>query len=82
MVFREQDRELEELDLFLPYYKIRPGFIKMENHFTSYDVYELKNSSYFSIISFKFGRNNDEKATSSLCCVNYFYKQKIKNRGE
>ena len=84
MVFREQDREVEELDLFLPYYKIRPGFIKMENHFTSYDMYELKNSSYFSIISFKFGRNNEEKAKSTEYFLNkvqdFIHERSLKSR--
>lgn len=84
MVFREQDREVEELDLFLPYYKIRPGFTKMENHYTSYNVYELKNSSYFSIISFKFGRNNEEKTKSTEYFLNkvqdYIHERNLKCR--
>ena len=84
MVFREQDREIEELDLFLPYYKIRPNFTKMENYFTQYNMYELKNNSYFSVICLKFGRNNEEKAKSTEAFLNkiqdYIHERNLKCR--
>lgn len=61
LIFREQDRDLEESDLFLPFYKIRPGSAKMKSIVGEYDMFELRNNSFVSVIQFRLGRNNPEK---------------------
>lgn len=62
LVFREQDRDMEESDLFLPYYKLRSGTFKIKNYYTEYERFELKNGSFFCAVTFKFGMNDSKRA--------------------
>jgi len=62
LIFREQDRDMEESDMFLPYYKLRSGSAKIKSVAGEYDLYELTNSSFVTVISLKLGRNDNEKA--------------------
>lgn len=57
-VFREQDRDTTEADLFAPYYKIRAGTQRVKTHATSYELFELDDNSFMTCVQLTFGMNN------------------------
>ncbi|GHU54622.1 hypothetical protein AGMMS49975_15280 [Clostridia bacterium] len=62
MVYREQDRDMDETDLFAPYYKIRPNVVRVKSPVAEYDLFEVENNSYFAAMCLKFGMNNEQRA--------------------
>lgn len=61
-VYREQDREGDECDIFMPYYKFRSGCEHVSIHKTKFDLFELDNNSFTTVIEFKFGMNNTKRS--------------------
>lgn len=83
-VFREQDREGDESDLFMPYYKVRPGFTKVKTHSTEYDLFEMEDNSFVTFISFKYGMNNSARAKHTEDFLNqihdFIHESKLSSR--
>ena len=84
VIFREQDRDLDESDIFMQYYKLRPGSRKVTLPIGEVDLFELKNNSFMAAVQFKYGssdvfkkRGTEEFLTS---VVNALGEKKLSHR--
>jgi hypothetical protein len=83
-IFREQDRDLDESDVFMQYYKFRPGSRKVNLPIGETDFFELKNNACVCAIQFKFGSNDDVRKVGTETflkqCVNLLSEKNIEFR--
>ena len=83
-IFREQDRDLDESDVFMQYYKFRPGSKQVRLPIGEVSFFELKNNWAVSAIQFKFGSNDANKkvVTENFFkdCVNILGEKRLDNR--
>ena len=83
-IFREQDRVADEGDIFLQYYKFRPGHKLVRLAIGEIPFLELKNSLAVGAIRLKFGSNDAVKkvATESFLrsCVNLLGEKGLSSR--